>query len=189
MRQRTRAANWIIRFHKPANTPLKLLTDLEDCLTLRFLAKTRSILATQDRQQTVENEVLSRRDCPIVARHEVPGMCKKKEPVPEGRCDLLTTQQPVCRTSFVHPKLHNMGDRRVEVLHHPVPPGRPFLLPLPRHFMPGYNHAVPPGQNFVFQQPPPGYHDSQLRCRFRLLASCATKWTPDKRRSVTAKAR
>ena len=81
---------------------------------------------------------VSRGDCPIVARYEVPGarhavpgMCKKKEPVPLGTGGFIT-QWSVCGTSFVHPKLHNEGDRRVVVSHHPVPPGRdPFsdLIP------------------------------------------------------------
>ena len=54
----------------------------------------------------------------MVAWHEVPGIRKKKEPVPEGRCDCVFARQSSSPSGT---------DR--------------FFLRLSWHFVPGYSHA------------------------------------------------
>jgi hypothetical protein len=94
---------------------------------------------------------VSRRDCVKVAWHEVPGMVRKKRPVPQGRYDLLSAgrlqisagRRAIIYRATVQRLTHN----------HPVPPGRVRLACLSRHFVPGYLHLVPTGhRRFVFSR-------------------------------------
>jgi hypothetical protein len=65
----------------------------------------------------------------MVARHEMPGRMKRAETVPEER--------------LIRLRLMTSGRAKRSA----VPTGRgPLIVPVPRHFMPGYHHSVPPGQ-------------------------------------------
>jgi hypothetical protein len=46
----------------------------------------------------------------MVAWHEVPGMCKKKEPVPEGRCDYVFARWST-KTVWAFAKFRDGHDR------------------------------------------------------------------------------
>jgi hypothetical protein len=92
-------------------------------------------------------------NCPIVARHEVPGN-RCREPRPGGTAEVVVCPRNIGRRNGVHAALEARGipvERYVGVSLSPDlfnrPAGTGYLLHHPRHFVPGYYRAVPPGQN------------------------------------------